>query len=83
MGGSPPRAQSWEDGERCRINMLAEWFWRALDALDYRVMQARMRIVDAIYGPKPETEADWQRGAIGRAGEAPGSASRRDSQPSR
>jgi hypothetical protein len=61
MGGSPRRAQSWEDGERCRVNMLAGWFWRALDALDYRVMQTRLWGVDALYGPEPETEADRQR----------------------
>jgi hypothetical protein len=52
MDGSPRHAQSWEDGGQCRVNMLAGWFWRALDALDYRVMQSRMRVVDAIYGPR-------------------------------
>jgi hypothetical protein len=61
MDGSLRRAQSWEERERCRVNMLAGWFWRALDAFDYRVMQSRMRVVDAIYGPEPETEAERQR----------------------
>ena len=37
-------------------------FWRALDALDYAVMQARLGLVDALRGPEPETEADRQRG---------------------
>ena len=41
---------------------MARTFWRALDALDYRVMQARMRVVDALCGPEPETEADRRRG---------------------
>jgi hypothetical protein len=41
---------------------LARLFWGVLDALDYWVMQARQSVVDAVYGPEPETEADRQRG---------------------
>jgi hypothetical protein len=40
---------------------LARIFWRLLDALDYRVMQARLWVFDALHGPEPETEADRQR----------------------
>ena len=40
---------------------LARIFWRVLDALDYRVMQARLWLIDALYGPEPETGADRQR----------------------
>jgi hypothetical protein len=51
-----PRARS------RRVTLFARWLWRALDAIDYRVMQARLWGVDALYGPEPETEADRQRG---------------------
>jgi hypothetical protein len=51
----PPRARS-------RVTLLARWLWRALDAIDYRMMQARLWVVDALHGPEPETEADRQRG---------------------
>jgi hypothetical protein len=47
-----PRARS------RRVTLFARWLWRALDAIDYRVMQARLWGVDALYGPEPETEAD-------------------------
>jgi hypothetical protein len=40
----------------------ARLFWRALDALDYWVMQARLWMLDTLHGPEPETEADRQRG---------------------
>jgi hypothetical protein len=43
--------------------MLAWIFWRLLDAIDYRVMRARLWIVDALHGPEPETETDRQRKA--------------------
>jgi hypothetical protein len=36
-------------------------FWRAVDWLDYRVMDARLRLLDALCGPEPETEAERQR----------------------
>jgi hypothetical protein len=39
---------------------LARLYWRVLDALDYRLMQARLRVVDAVCGPEPETAADQQ-----------------------
>ena len=45
---------------------LARLFWGVLDALDYWVMQARQSVVDAVYGPEPETEADRRVGVIGR-----------------
>jgi hypothetical protein len=32
-----------------------------LDWLDYRIWDARLRMVDALYGPEPETEADRER----------------------
>jgi hypothetical protein len=41
---------------------LAQRLWRVLDAVDYRVMQARLWRVDALYGPEPETGADRRRG---------------------
>ena len=49
---------------------LARLFWGVLDALDYWVMQARQSVVDAVYGPEPETEADRQVGVIGRTSRA-------------
>jgi hypothetical protein len=33
---------------------LVQLFWRALDRLDYWVMQARLSAVDALYGPIPD-----------------------------
>jgi hypothetical protein len=36
-------------------------FWRVADALDYFVTLVRLRILDAIVGPEPETPADQQR----------------------
>jgi hypothetical protein len=38
-------------------------FWRVADHLDYLVTMARLRILDALAGPLPETPADrqWQR----------------------
>ena len=41
---------------------LSQIFWRGLEALDYWVMQVRLSVVDAVYGPEPETEGDRQRG---------------------
>jgi hypothetical protein len=40
--------------------MPAALFWRAHDRLDYWIMQARLRFVDAIYGPEPQTDAERQ-----------------------
>jgi hypothetical protein len=36
-------------------------FWRVVDGLDYWVMLARLRIVDAVCGTEPGTSADRQR----------------------
>ena len=36
-------------------------FWRVTDALDYLLTLATLRILDALAGPLPETEADRQR----------------------
>jgi len=41
-------------------------FWRAVDHLDYLVTLARLRILDALAGPLPETPADRQRQQIGK-----------------
>jgi hypothetical protein len=40
---------------------LARLFWRVVDALDYLVTLARLRILDMLAGPEPETPADQQR----------------------
>ena len=42
-------------------SFFAHLFWHVVDWLDYRVMVARLRIVDGVCGPEPETEADRQR----------------------
>jgi hypothetical protein len=36
-------------------------FWRMVNDLDYRLMLARLRILDALAGPLPETPADQHR----------------------
>jgi hypothetical protein len=36
-------------------------FWRVADQLDYLVTLVRLRVLDAIVGAEPETEADRQR----------------------
>jgi hypothetical protein len=36
-------------------------FWRTLDALDYWLTLTRLRILDALAGPEPETPADQRR----------------------
>lgn len=40
---------------------LGRLFWRVADQLDYLVTLARLRILDAVAGPLPETPADGQR----------------------
>ncbi len=40
---------------------LRRLFWRMVDALDYLLTLARMRILDKLAGPEPETPADEQR----------------------
>jgi hypothetical protein len=41
------------------MSVFGRLLWRVLDALDYRVMDVPLRILDAVCGP--ETEADRQR----------------------
>jgi len=36
-------------------------FWRVADAFDYLLMLVRLRALDALAGPEPETPADRQR----------------------
>jgi len=36
-------------------------FWRLVNWFDYRLVDARLRIVDALYGSEPKTAADQQR----------------------
>jgi hypothetical protein len=36
-------------------------FWWVADALDYFLTLARLRILDRLAGPEPETPADQQR----------------------
>ena len=40
---------------------LRRLFWRAADHLDYLPTLARLRILDALAGPEPETPADRRR----------------------
>jgi hypothetical protein len=40
---------------------LRRLFWRVADDLDYLVTLVRLRILDALAGPEPETSADQQR----------------------
>jgi hypothetical protein len=40
---------------------LARLFWRVVDALDYFVTLMRLRNLDMLAGPEPETPADQQR----------------------
>jgi len=46
-------------------------FWRVADHLDYLLTLARLRTLDALAGPLPETPADqqrqWDRERIARA----------------
>ena len=35
--------------------------WQVVDYLDYALTLARLRILDALAGPEPETPADQQR----------------------
>ena len=41
--------------------LLPRLFWRALDRVDYWLMLARLRILDALAGPLPETPANQHR----------------------
>jgi hypothetical protein len=40
---------------------LRRLFWHVADDLDYLVILASLRILDALAGPEPETTADQQR----------------------
>jgi hypothetical protein len=40
---------------------LGRIFWRIADGLDYALTLARLRILDALTGPLPETPEDQQR----------------------
>ena len=40
---------------------LERLFWRVADALDHLLSLTRLRILDALAGPEPETPADQQR----------------------
>jgi hypothetical protein len=40
---------------------LGRLFWRVADQVDYLVTLARLRIMDALADPLPETPADRQR----------------------
>jgi hypothetical protein len=40
---------------------LRRLFWRVADELDYLLTLARLRILDAVAGPLPETPADRER----------------------
>jgi hypothetical protein len=40
---------------------LARFFWCMIDVLDYFLTLSRLRILDALAGPLPETAADRQR----------------------
>jgi hypothetical protein len=53
------RQTVWRQERRCRL--IDYWLWllaRVLDTLGYRVLQARLWVVDAESGPKPPTVAD-------------------------
>jgi hypothetical protein len=50
-----PDVPAMADGPTARL------FWRVADALDYLLTLARLRILDALAGPLPETPADRQR----------------------
>ena len=38
-------------------------FWRVVDHLDYLLTLVRLRILDSVAGPEPETSADQRRDA--------------------
>jgi hypothetical protein len=40
---------------------LGHLFWRVADELDYLLTLARLRILDALAGPPPETPGDQRR----------------------
>jgi hypothetical protein len=48
-------------GNIVAMGRLRRLFWRVADDLDYLVTLARLRLLDALAGPLPETAADQQR----------------------
>jgi hypothetical protein len=48
-------------GDIVATGRLRRLFWRVADDLDYLVTHATLRILDALAGPLPETQADRQR----------------------
>jgi hypothetical protein len=48
-------------GDIVTTGRLRRSFWRVADALDYFVTLARLRMLDALAGPLPETPADEER----------------------
>ena len=40
---------------------LQRLFWRVVDALDYLLTLVRLRMLDALAGPEPETPVDRRR----------------------
>ena len=48
-------------GDIVATGRLRRLFWRVADDLDYLVTLTRLRVLDAIVGPLPETPADQQR----------------------
>jgi hypothetical protein len=48
-------------GDIAATDRLRRLFWRVADALDYLVTLVRLRMLDALAGPLPETPADRQR----------------------
>jgi hypothetical protein len=48
-------------GDIVATGWLRRLFWRVADHLDYLVTLTKLRILDALAGPEPETAADQQR----------------------
>jgi hypothetical protein len=46
---------------RCLTQHLRRLFWRVVDHLDYALTLARLRVLDAVAGPEPETPGDQKR----------------------
>jgi hypothetical protein len=42
---------------------LRRFFWRIVDGFNYTLTLVRLRILDAVAGPEPETSADQRREA--------------------
>lgn len=48
-------------GDIVATGRLRRWFWQVADDLDYLRTLTRLRILDPLAGPEPETPADQQR----------------------